>query len=472
MSIIIKSGSSANTAAVDADNNLQTNLPIVPAQAGYAAMLSCVDEGSTTGTRVTREPEATTDYRLRVGMDSVLLSEAFLGTALNTAQWFQSLTTMTLTVSGGFARLNAGSSLTSGHLAILRSYRTFPLYGSFPTYFETTAVITGVQANAVVEIGAGLVAGTSAPTDGVFFRWASGEFRCVINNAGVETQSGVLTSPSVNERHKYSIVVGQDGVEFWVDDVLQVIIPTPAGLDSPTASNSQPMVYRVYNNNTVAQAVQILVADCFATLGDTQTGKPWPHVLAGLGGGSYQGQTGGTMGTTANYANSAAPASATGATNTTAGYATLGGQWQIAAPAGAETDLILFAFQVPAASNAISGKNLYVTGIRIDAVNTGAAVATTATIMQWGLGVGATAVTMATAEGAGTKASRRLTLGYQSFPVGAAIGAQATPIDVNFDAPLFVEAGNYLHVLLKIPVGTATGSQILRGVVFVNGYFE
>jgi len=51
----------------------------------------------------------------------------------------------------------------------------------------------------------------------------------------------------------------------------------------------------------------------------------------------------------ANYANSAAPASAT-LSNTAAGYTTLGGQFQFAAVAGAETDYALFAYTVPAAS--------------------------------------------------------------------------------------------------------------------------
>jgi hypothetical protein len=35
-----------------------------------------------------------------------------------------------------------------------------------------------------------------------------------------------------------------------------------------------------------------------------------------------------------------------------------------------------------------------------------------------------------------------------------------------------VEAGTFCHVILKMPVGTATGSQIIRGVVMLNGYFE
>ena len=52
------------------------------------------------------------------------------------------------------------------------------------------------------------------------------------------------------------------------------------------------------------------------------------------------------------------------------------------------------------------------------------------------------------------------------------IGQAADAIDVNLDAPECVEPGTYIHVLLKYPVGTATASQILRGSVFINGYFE
>ena len=47
----------------------------------------------------------------------------------------------------------------------------------------------------------------------------------------------------------------------------------------------------------------------------------------------------------------------------------------------------------------------------------------------------------------------------------------ASPIDINLDAPIMIEAGTYLHVILKIPVGTATASQIIRGTCFINGIF-
>ena len=67
---------------------------------------------------------------------------------------------------------------------------------------------------------------------------------------------------------------------------------------------------------------------------------------------------------------------------------------------------------------------------------------------------------------------KRIALGNQVFPIAAAIGAQATRIDVNLDAPVVVNSGEFVHVILKMPLGTATASQIIRGVVGFNGYFE
>jgi hypothetical protein len=60
----------------------------------------------------------------------------------------------------------------------------------------------------------------------------------------------------------------------------------------------------------------------------------------------------------------------------------------------------------------------------------------------------------------------------QSFPIAAAIGAQAAALDVNYDAPIAVNALEYVHVLFKVPLGTATASQVIRGIVTFNGYFE
>ena len=187
----------------------------------------------------------------------------------------------------------------------------------------------------------------------------------------------------------------------------------------------------------------------------------------------YNNPRGAAAGQSANYVNSTAPASAT-LSNTAAGYTTLGGQFQFAAVAGLETDFALFAFQVPAAAAAGGNRNLVIRGVRIEAYNMGAASATTPTLLQWALGVGSTGVSLATADSltAGTRAPRRIALGIQSIPIGTAIGGNVAPIDVNLDAPLYVAAGTFLHVILRMPVGTATGAQIIRGTVLINGYYE
>ena len=111
------------------------------------------------------------------------------------------------------------------------------------------------------------------------------------------------------------------------------------------------------------------------------------------------------------------------------------------------------------ATAAIPGKTLVITGVKIDTFNTVAAVATTATVLQWSIGVGGTAVTLLTVDSvtAGTRAARRLGLGVQNMIVGTPVGGMATPtIDTKFTSPLMVEPGSYCHIILKMPIATAT----------------
>lgn len=167
----------------------------------------------------------------------------------------------------------------------------------------------------------------------------------------------------------------------------------------------------------------------------------------------------------ANHANSASPSSAS-LSNSAAGYTTLGGKYQFATVSGAATDYALFAYLVPATHN------LNISGIAISAVNTGAAVATTASILDWSIGFDGTAVDLSTTDSGSVYATRRIPIGTQSFIVGAAIGAVAPDIVRYFDNPLPIRAGRYLHVILQLPVGTATTSQVIRGDVFLDGFFD
>jgi hypothetical protein len=37
---------------------------------------------------------------------------------------------------------------------------------------------------------------------------------------------------------------------------------------------------------------------------------------------------------------------------------------------------------------------------------------------------------------------------------------------------MVVDGGRFFHIIVQVPVGTATVSQVIRGDVMVNGYFE
>jgi hypothetical protein len=464
------------TAKIDIKRRLSVALDALIGDAGFVALGVENDPGTVTGTRYTTPLDSDDDFRLRVGTDSIIFSEPFAGAALNSAQWSSTVTTFATAVSGSYLKVNSGASAAASGVARIQSYRTFSVEPSFPLYIEFpiqyVAAGLGIL-NSVVEAGWFIATGTAAPTDGVFLRWnAAGELRLVCSFGGAEVTSVVINATSimaVNSDAEILLVINTTEAELWIDNDLVAVVQRGASAPGLTVSQALPISFRVYDGATPpASAVQLWVGTVAVSRGGVANQVPASDASALAGWGGYQGQSGGTMGPTANAANSAAPASATLA-NATAGYATHGGQFQFAAVAGAETDYALFAYLVPAASAGAFNRNLLVRGIRIDTYNTGAAVATSATVLQWSIGVGATAVTLATvADTATAKQSRRIPLGAQNLQIGAAIGAQCSPIDIKFASALPVEPGTYIHVILKMPVGTATASQIIRGTVFLD----
>jgi hypothetical protein len=486
MSIIIGDYNTGTGASVDSLNRQLTVTPSThtadgnstPTNIGGGERLAVeVDAGVYTGTAMNRALVAHEFRRLPVSTDTIFLHEVFNGTAPNTAQWNNATSTMTTVVAGGKVTLNSGSSIATNVYDVLKSYRTVPLYAGFPTVFECVASYQAASlgiANTVVEIGVGYAATTAAPTDGVFFRWnATGNLVGVVNFNGTETVSSPITlALAVNTSYQFKIIVGVKFVEFWIGNVLVAQVATPAGSGLPVATQNAPVTARVYNSGSApASAVQLALYSLTVYLVDQTPIRAFEMQLAGMGGSGIQGQTSGTMGSTANHTNSTAAVAAT-LSNTTAGYAKLGGRYLFSTVAGAVTDYALFAFQVPAAAANTPGKTLYIRGIHISSMNIGAAVATTATVLQWAIGVGSTAVSLATAESASSKAPRVLDLGLQSFPIAAAVGTTVPDLDVQFPYPLMCEAGNYVHVILTLPIGTATASQQIQGTVTINAVWE
>ena len=456
------------------------------AKAGYSMLATRGDEGGFTGVTYDRNAESDADYRMRVAEEKFDFSESFAGAALNSAQWSSTVTTAATAVSGAYLRLNSAASAAANAVARVTSYRTFSIAQPFPLYLDFPIQISAASvgiANTTIECGLFIASGTTAPTDGVFIRInSSGEFRLVCSFGGSETQSaaitytntldGVLPALDVNvDRHIVLGITAHD-IELWIDDVLVAELEQPAGIPSFAQSQQLPISFRIYNGAVApATATTLLVGPVTVSTSGIGNGQTFTDTLALSGLGAYQGQSGGTMGQTANYTNSTEPVAAT-LSNTAAGYTTFGGQWSFAAPAGAVTDFCLFGFQVPAVAAGSHNRNLLIKGIRIDAVNVGAAVATTATVLQWAIAVGSTAVSLATAEAATTKAPRRVALGVQSWIVTAGIGAPVESIWANFaDAPLLAEPGTFVQVIVRVPIGTATASQVIRGTVSILGMY-
>lgn len=442
---------------VDAYGAAQVNLPIDPTKAGNVRTL----DGN-------GDPlDVTENNALRVSSSNLGFYDQVDGSATNSNLWNQSVGTMTIALVNGFNVLNAGAVTTAGAYAILQSNKFLPFYGSLPFRATFNAKVVNLpEANATCEMGVGNVATNGTPTDGAFFRWGpAGQVFCVLNNGGSETASAALVSPpSQAIVHLFEIEVVENLVFFYIDDVLVATVAVPSGQAYPFNAGRQQVFARIYNGTTPSLAPQLMIGQVIVVQEDLNQAKQWDQILACLCRGAYHSPVS-AFGQTSNHANSTSPTSAT-LSNTAAGYATLGGRFQFSAPAGAVTDYALFGFQVP------TGYQLIVNAVTISLCNTGAIGGLTGTILDWGLGINASAVSLATADGAGTWAPRRIPIGMQAFAISAAIGAMSPDVSRRFDTPLVVDSGRFFHVILQIPAGLATASQIFRGDVMVNGYFE
>lgn len=478
----IKGTTTGNGAEVNASHQLlvqpETDVLTNAANVGAVKVFS-ENNGASQGTGLSlKSPETSLDYRLRVGMDNLFDYEVFNYAGQNTSKHKYNATNVVSAWASGYFTLNSTSVVFGTSGAMLNTYRHFPLYGAGTTYVETYMGISmAMVTNINIDAGLFLPNSTSStviPLEGIYFRSNSTGTFGVINNAGVETTTSPFSgfTMAANQIYKMTIAIGLGQVDFWIDDVLMGTIVKGTAAGGPIAEATLPWGVRHHHTGIPSAGLQTKVYGYAISVGDYAMNRPWRDTIVGMNHGSIQGHSGGTQGSTCNYANSAAPASAS-LSNSVAGYTTLGGQFQFAAVAGAETDYALFAYQLPAVSSLVSGRSLVITGVTIDTFNMGAAVATTPTLLQWSIGVDSTAASLAQGEGANAKARRVLPLGTQMLAIATPIGGNCDrQISRTFSTPLIVNPTGFVQIFLKMPVATNTGSQIIRGIVSVDGYWE
>ena len=463
------------TGNLDAGGNIKTALALAPAYMGGVRMFSENDAGNITGNAYLKSPETSADYRLRVGVDSVWDDDNFNYVTQNFNKHKYTSNTLTMTWAGGFLNTNGGNVTTTATGAQIQTYRHFPLQGGGGLYCEVAMALSNSPVtNWTLDFGMFLpaAASTSVPLDGVYFRVNSSGVFGVINVNGTESATAVFAfTPVIGQVYKYNITITDSEIEFWIDDVLYGEKVRPVSSGSVMYAGSAPFAIRHHHTGATSAVIQAKIANYTIGVADMDNVRLWATSKVGQGLSGIQTPSGGAAGQTANNTNSTVPATAA-LSNTTAGYATLGGKFVFAAIAGAETDYALFAYLNPVPTTGITGRNLVIRGVWLDTYNAVVAVATTPTVLEWSLGVGSTAVSLATADAAATRSPKRIALGTQSFLVGALAGAPAERVDINLDAPVVVEPGTYAHIILRVPYGTATATELFRGHVGFNCYWE
>jgi hypothetical protein len=474
---------------LDAGNNLKVSLPNTPAQVGSIRLMSENDAGSLTGNAYLRSPETSTDYRLRVGIDTVLMSETFnlTSTTTNYNTWKYTNSTMTAAgTSAGNMSFGVVQGTASGHYAAIQSYQYFPVIGTAPLAAEFTVGLATATliANEVVSCGFGVPGAGVLPTDAVYFQLTSaGLIGVAVFNSSI-TQTGVLadiTDFAIGSLYQLMIVVGERAIEFWKDNILLGELSIPNANGQPFIQGSLPIYCMKHCTGVVSNTNTLRLADLTVSLLDIAWNLPCSHQQAIQGLHAYQHQNGvataGTVttnqfvGTITTGSTPNLPTAAAGS-NTAANAVGLGGWGAINAAAGAATDFIATSFQNPVPTINLTGRNLLITGVHISAINGGAAVATTPTTLLWSLAFGHTAVSLQTAEAATTHAPRRYQLGFMSAPIGAAIGQPYNQdLRIDLDAPLCIRPGEFIATVMKIVVGTATASQTIIFNVRFTGYY-
>lgn len=486
------SGISAET---DSDKNLFVRTPGYTtagvaiggsaANAGGVTNYSANDEGERIGTRDVRSPECDDDYRVRVAHDNLQDQETFNSTSQNTGKFFHAFTTLTATVSASGLLTNSGNITTTTTGMNFGSHAMFRCAGTETLVCETSVAFTAQpNSNTVIDFGLFLrgAANPFLPLDGVYFRMSSTGIQGVINNSGVETSTSVFplsggtgtfvyTNNAVN---RFLIQITNVRVTFWINNYKYGELPNPTGAGFPCKSVALPWSVRhAIVGGAAGAATQALISDYRVYL----RGPDYADRLSVINQrvlGSYQGLSGGTMGSLATLPNStnataAAPSNTALTANLPSG---LGGQGVVTAAVASATDGIWGSYQVPAGTIAVQGRRLVIRGVLVDCVNTGAAVATTATTIQFSLAFGHTAVSLATAESASfatgtTKAPRRVAVGFATWAVAAPIGAgpQGGRVFIDLgDAPVFVNPGEFVALVGKFLLGTATASQTISFV--------
>jgi hypothetical protein len=452
-------------------------LPIAPSNRGAISDTVGGNLSANKDYELARTQRAMPDGSMVAARENMLFYDSVEGAAVDTNKWIQSTTTQTITQSAANILFNAGSSVATTTGALQVTHRRFAQMPRSALVFRTRVRATAHFTNNQLQFGFGLPASQTAigAADAAFWRKdATGQWLPVVSIGGAEnlgtpiSNATFIASVPTTDYAWFEVFLEESRATFSIVTQTGVNVNTQVVEFPPNVSSFQSTHMAAFlhclNTGATGTAVQMFVSGVAIYEVD---GSVLIDPFEAQSGMEYNSLTSPTAYTqAAQWANSADPAAAV-LSNTAASYATLGGIFigPTPTPGGAVTDFSFFSWTNPAPYQ------FYVTGVKISSINRGVAIATTATVLQWGLALNASSGSLASAA---PYTPMRIAIGQQTFAIGTAIDAPPTPAEVSLDLkPAYaVQPGRTAIIILRIPIGTATASGFLRGTVAVTGYYK
>lgn len=395
-----------------------------------------------------------------------LLHEPFDGTALNALRWTAVNATYGPTVSQAGYNFNPAASALANANANIVSNNKFlktqrnPFYNKWRARWSKIALCQG-------EFGFGIPSGIAVVPNGVFWRLVGNQAFGVITINSTEITSNAIdisTIVDANNFYTYDIFIDDDQADFTIHDtggnlIFRTFVRLPNVQYRLFSVSRLPMFSRLFTGASApAGAPLFILSDIFLGVSDTDNNRSYDDFLSANALAAYSNPLTGVQ--AIQYTNSAEPANAV-LSNTAASYGTLGGKFQFAAPAGAATDYLLFAFQVP---DPVTFK---LKGVKVSCKSVGAAVTTSATELEWFVVTNMSTASLASA------GAIRIPIGLETFLISTALVSPVSDSIADFTPmPIRCDPGKFIGFGVRVPGGAATTSQVIKGIITPFGTFE
>ena len=298
MAVIDTGTSTAGKANVDANFNLQVNLPTTSSQAGYAQ--SAYIPVST----APRVNKITEDGQIYLAEARQIFHGDFNAvTAVQSTRWGTNATTLTKAVqTNGFMRLNAGAVTTTTTGIAIYSNRVITIENGYEyrVRFQlrhVNATATNKQIDAGLGYYAFAAGQAAAMNEFIGFRWTTtGGLLGVLETSeggapGAQTVNINSNVPySDNVAREYELLITELEVQFWVDGVYQARIVKPTTMYGATKGVSLPFIFRQFHSGAASAACTPDIAQISIIKNGADDGQTHGNRMAAMGKISYYSQ--------------------------------------------------------------------------------------------------------------------------------------------------------------------------------------